>query len=154
MKLIARFLRRLLKFRYKVEIEGLDLLDQENTYLVMPSHIALVDPILMYAFLRQKLRLHPVATRRFYNNIFLKPFFKLMGAVPVDQFEKDQGSSEDAEKMMKQVSSALQHGQHILLYPQGELAKQGYQSIIGKKTAFYACQHAPKDTKFIMVNIR
>lgn len=55
---------------------------------------------------------------------------------------------------MQQVSNALTRGENVLLYPQGELAKQGYQSIIGKKTAFFACQNAPKSTTFLMVNIR
>jgi long-chain-fatty-acid--[acyl-carrier-protein] ligase len=56
--------------------------------------------------------------------------------------------------MMQQLSVALARKEHVLLYPQGELAKQGYQSIIGKKSAFYAVQHAPKGTKYIMVTIR
>ena len=56
--------------------------------------------------------------------------------------------------MMQQVSDALAQKKNVLLYPQGELCRQGYQSIIGKKSAFYAVQHAPKDTKFIMITIR
>jgi 1-acyl-sn-glycerol-3-phosphate acyltransferase len=154
MHIIARFLRRLLTFRYTVTVEGLELLDKKHTYLVMPSHVALVDPLIMYAFLRKKIPLHPVATRKFYDNVFLKPRFKWMGTIPVDEFEKDKGSSEDAGKMMQQLSDALGRGENVLLYPQGGLAKQGYQSIIGKKSAFYACQHAPKATKLLVVNIR
>jgi 1-acyl-sn-glycerol-3-phosphate acyltransferase len=154
MQIIAKFLRWLLTFRYTVEIKGQELLDKKNTYLVMPSHIALVDPLLLYSFLRKKIPLHPVVTKMFYNNLFLKPFFKWLGAVPVDEFDKDKGSTEDAAMMMQHVSDALTKGENVLLYPQGELAKQGYQSIIGKKTAFYAYQHAPKGTKYLMVNIR
>jgi 1-acyl-sn-glycerol-3-phosphate acyltransferase len=55
----------------------------------MPSHVALVDPLLVYAFLRKKIPLHPVSTRKFYDNMFWKPFFKRIGAIPVDEFEKD-----------------------------------------------------------------
>ncbi|MDR2415445.1 MAG: hypothetical protein LBD75_02280 [Candidatus Peribacteria bacterium] len=89
MQLITRFLRRLLSFRYHLKIEGLELLDPKHTYLVMPSHVALVDPLLVYAFLRKKIPLHPVSTRKFYDNMFWKPFFKRIGAIPVDEFEKD-----------------------------------------------------------------
>jgi 1-acyl-sn-glycerol-3-phosphate acyltransferase len=120
----------------------------------MPAHVALVDPLLVYTSLRKKIPLHPVATRKYYDSVFFKPFFTWMGAIPVDEFEKDKGSTEDAGKMMQQVSDALAKGENVLLYPQGGLAKQGYQSIIGKKTAFYACQHAPKTTKLVIVNIR
>lgn len=55
---------------------------------------------------------------------------------------------------MQTISDALARGENVLLYPQGGLAKQGYQSIIGKKSAFYACQHAPTTTKLLVVNIR
>ncbi|MDR0861072.1 MAG: 1-acyl-sn-glycerol-3-phosphate acyltransferase [Candidatus Peribacteria bacterium] len=120
----------------------------------MPAHIALVDPLIIYSFLRKQIRLHPVATKRFYNNPFLKPLFKIAGTVPVDQFDQDQGSTENAQEMMQHLSDALNRGEHVLLYPQGGLARQGYQSIIGKKSAFYATQHAPKGTKFITVTIR
>jgi 1-acyl-sn-glycerol-3-phosphate acyltransferase len=89
MQIIARFLRRLLTFRYHITIEGKELLEKEHTYLVMPSHVALVDPLIVYAFLRKKIPLHPVTTRKFYDNFFLKPFFKRMGAVPVEEFDKD-----------------------------------------------------------------
>jgi 1-acyl-sn-glycerol-3-phosphate acyltransferase len=116
--------------------------------------VALVDPLLIYAFLRKKLWLHPVATKSFYNNPLLKPLFKLVKAIPVEVFDHDQGTEADAEKMMQQLSEALERGEHVLLYPQGELARQGYQSIIGKKAAFYAAQHAPKGTKCITVTIR
>ncbi|MDR0369807.1 MAG: hypothetical protein LBH96_04830 [Candidatus Peribacteria bacterium] len=55
---------------------------------------------------------------------------------------------------MKTITEHLQQGENVLLYPQGTLAKQGYQSIIGKKSAFYACQAAPKDTKILAVSLR
>jgi 1-acyl-sn-glycerol-3-phosphate acyltransferase len=116
--------------------------------------VALIDPVLLYLFLRQKISVHPVATRHFYDNMLLKPLFKLMGTIPVEVFDHDQGTVEDAEKMMKHVSATLAHHENVLLYPQGELAKQGYQSIIGKKTAFYAVQHSSPETKCIMVSIR
>ena len=120
----------------------------------MPSHIALVDPILVFAFLRKEFSLHPVMTNKYYNTFILKPFFKMMEAVPVEEFDKDQGSEDDAKRMMEHVSETLHQGKNILLYPQGALARQGYQSIIGKKSAFSACQHAPEGTKLITVNIR
>ena len=77
MKLLSKILRRLLSFRYKVEIKGTELLDDDSTCLFMPSHVALVDPMIMYTFLREKVKVYPLATRQYYDNIFLKPFFKL-----------------------------------------------------------------------------
>jgi hypothetical protein len=120
----------------------------------MPSHVALVDPLLLYIFLRQRVALYPVMTSRFYDNVLLKPLFKLITAIRVQILDSDQGNPEDMKVLMNQLSVALTDKKSLLLYPQGGLAKQGYQSIIGKKSAFYAVQHAPKETKFITVSIR
>jgi len=154
MSVIVRFLSFLLSFRYKLQVKGLDLLDKDAAHLILPSHVALVDPILLYGVLRTKVSLHPVATRKFYDTRLLKPLFKLLGTIPVEDFEKDQGGTEDAEKLMKTLKEHLQQGENVLLYPQGGLARQGYQSIIGKKSAFYACQVIPKDTKILAVSFR
>ena len=78
MKRVARFLRWLLSFRYKVDIQGMELLDKGKTFLLMPSHVALVDPIIMYAFLTEKVKVYPLATRLFYDKPLLKPFFKFL----------------------------------------------------------------------------
>jgi long-chain-fatty-acid--[acyl-carrier-protein] ligase len=154
MRGIVRVVSALLSLRYQVKIEGLELLQKDSAQLILPSHIALVDPILLYCILRAKVSIHPVATRKFYDTWVLKPLFKLLGTIPVEDFEKDQGGVEDAEKLMQSLKDHLQQGENVLLYPQGGLAKQGYQSIIGKKSAFYACQVAPKDTRILTISLR
>ncbi len=152
MSIIVRFLLAVLSLRYKLHIKGLEHLEKDKAHLIMPSHVALVDPILLYCVLRKKVSLRPLATRKFYDNWVLKPFFKLCGAIPVEDFEQDQGGTEDAERLMKSLKEHLQQGDNILLYPQGALARQGYQSIIGKKSAFYACQVLPADTKILTLS--
>lgn len=154
MTVIVRFVLALLRLRYTISVKGLDLLNKDSAHLILPSHVALMDPVLLYCILRTKISLHPVATRKFYDTLFLKPLFKLLGTIPVEDFEKDQGGIEDAEKLMKTLKEQLQQGENVLLYPQWTLARQWYQSIIGKKSAFYACQAAPKDTKILAVSLR
>ena len=74
---MIRCVRWLLSFRYKVEIKGAELLDSKHTFLVMPSHVAYVDPLIIYTFFGKKIRVCPVMSRAFYDNILLKPFCKL-----------------------------------------------------------------------------
>lgn len=154
MKVLARLVYFLLSLRYDISVQGKELLGKDAPYLIMPAHIALVDPIIIRALLRRNMILHPVVTNYFYSSPLLRPIFRLLKAVPVAEIEKDKGDKEDAQAMMQQVSSALAQGENILLYPQGELARQGYQSIIGKKAAFYAVQNAPKNTRLITINIK
>jgi hypothetical protein len=55
---------------------------------------------------------------------------------------------------VKNIREALENDRNILLYPQWALARQGFQSIVGKKTAYLISQEAPKDTKILTVTIR
>jgi 1-acyl-sn-glycerol-3-phosphate acyltransferase len=96
-----------LSLRYTISVKGLEHLDKKIASLIMPSHIALVDPIIIRSLLNKKVVLHPVMTKLYYSNIFLHPLFRLMHAVPVEEFDRDKGSLEDATRMMEQVSKSL-----------------------------------------------
>lgn len=153
MFLFIKIFKFILSARYKIEVKWLDLFKKDTSYLVLPSHVALVDPILLYCVLNEKIKVRPLASRMFYDTL-LKPFFKLLWAIPVDDFEKDQWSVKTAKTMFKELTASLKQWDSILLYPQWSLARQWYQSIIGKKSAFYACQEAPASTKYMLVTIR
>lgn len=154
MKYVGSFLRRLLSFRYELSIKGENLLKTGKTRLVLPSHVALVDPLIITALFSSQGTLRPLASRKYFDRWRVRPFFKLVKAVPVEEFDHDKGSAHDAEEMMEQVHTYLAQHQSILLYPQGELAAEGYQSIVGKRSAFLAAKHLPADTQIITVTIR
>ena len=53
-------LKFLIKFRYRVNIKWLELLDEKKANLILPTHVALIDPVIMFAFLWNKKALNPV----------------------------------------------------------------------------------------------
>lgn len=154
MQLIATLFRYLLSLRYRIKIEGKELLDKQHTFLLLPSHVALVDPLILTAFLAPYLRLSPLASRKYFDKWWLRPFFKLLKAIPVEEFNRDKGSAQDAQQAIQEVHHALTQQQNILLYPQGELAAQGYQSILGKKSAYFVVKELPAGVKICTVKIR
>ena len=119
----------------------------------MPTHVALVDPVIMFAYLWSKKSLNPVVTEDYYNIPVLKQLFSSVGAIPIPDLTKN-GKELDTSAIVGKVVEALENDRNILLYPQWALARQGFQSIVGKKTAFLISQQAPKDTKILTVNIR
>lgn len=153
MKLFMQILKILLKIRYRINITWLELLDYPECKLILPSHVALVDPIILYILFREKWKVAPVITESFYNIPILKSFFRKIWAISVVDLAKDKNKNLDADAIMWQMISALNRGNHVLLYPQWTLARQWFQSIVGKKTAFFATQQSPKDTKILTVNI-
>ena len=88
-------------------MKGLEHLNKKTARVIMPSHIALVDPLIIWALLSKRAVIHPVMTKLYYSNVFLHPLFRMMQAVPVEEFDRDKGSLEDATRMMNQVSKSL-----------------------------------------------
>lgn len=131
----------------------MELLNEKWSNLILPSHVALMDPVIMFAFLWDKKSLSPVVTEDYFNIPVLKQIFKSIWAIPVPDLTKN-SKELDASVIVGNAIKALENGRNILLYPQWALARQGFQSIVGKKTAFLITQEAPKDTKILTVSIR
>jgi 1-acyl-sn-glycerol-3-phosphate acyltransferase len=71
MKLIAKLFLWIMKIRYNVVIKNLPNFDKDSNYLVLPNHIAYVDPVLMWCIFRPYINIRPVATSDFAKNPFL-----------------------------------------------------------------------------------
>jgi 1-acyl-sn-glycerol-3-phosphate acyltransferase len=88
MKLVARLLLWIMKIRYRLEIKGFPSFDDKSNYLVLPNHIAYVDPILMWCIFRPYINIRPVATSDFSKNPFLGWIFKLMNTITIQEIDK------------------------------------------------------------------
>jgi 1-acyl-sn-glycerol-3-phosphate acyltransferase len=71
MKVIARIFLWIMKIRYKVEVKNFPTIDNDSNYLVLPNHIAYVDPVLLRCIFRPYINIRPVVTSDFSNNPFL-----------------------------------------------------------------------------------
>ena len=154
MSFSASFLKFLTRFRYRVEIKWLELLDSEWSKVILPTHVALMDPIIMFAYLWGKKSLSPVVTEDYYDVPVLKQIFNSVWAIPIPDLTKNKDKELDTSAIVWKVIDALKNDRNILLYPQWALARQGFQSIVGKKTAFLISQEAPKNTRILTVTIR
>ena len=146
-------LKLLIKSRYKVEIKWLEFMNEMWSNLVLPSHVALVDPLIISAFLWNKKKLSPVVTESYYKIPVFKRIFNSVWAIPVPDLTTDRTNFLNTDLIVWNIINALKDNRNILLYPQWALARQWFQSIVGKKTAFYATQQAPKNTKILTVSI-
>jgi len=153
MSFSSKLMQTLIRLRYRVNITWLELLDEKWSKLILPSHVALMDPVIMFAFLWEKKWLSPVVTEDYFNIPVLKQIFKSIWAISVPDLTKN-SKDLDAAAIVADAVKALENDRNILLYPQWALARQWFQSIVGKKTAFLISQAAPKDTKILTVTIR
>ena len=75
--------RLLLKLRYRVTVIGEEHLQHDGPLLVLPNHVALVDPQILVTHLNRYTKIGPVMSQAYYEIPVLKSVFRKMGAVPI-----------------------------------------------------------------------
>lgn len=121
--------------------------------MILPNHVALVDPRLLLSFLGKYTSVSPVASEKYYNLPVLKQVMKLFGTVPIGDMSAG-ASADEVEKVFAQVTEALAEGRHILIYPSGQIYRQGFESIKGKQSVYNIVQNLPENTKILWVKTR
>ena len=155
MKRLAKLFLWCVRFRYDIQIKGLSQLKSGQSYLVLPNHSSLLEPMIIFSLFVPKVRLRPVAISAFANNRFLKRFFDRIGAIAVEE-----SSSKDTQHLasrlnhsLDQLQSALETGDSVLLFPSGQIAGQGKEYLWAKKSAYLALQSALPETKVLTVRV-
>lgn len=120
--------------------------------LVLPNHVALIDPQIVLAFLSKYKKLHPLAENTYYKNPILKPLFKAIGAIGIDNAPGSM-SREEIDSTTTTIVDQLHKGKSIVVYPSGQLKTQGREVIIGKKIAYEVLDQLPDNTRVLLVRI-
>lgn len=142
-----------MSIRYDVEIKNLPEFKEGENYLVLPNHIAFVDPVLIWCIFRPYIKIRPVATSDFSKNPFLGWIFRLMETITIQEIEKWKEKDQDnmIKEALKNLIQALKEWDSVLLYPSGRLMGQGREYIWGKKSAYLTVQSLEKNTKILTV---
>lgn len=93
LRFAAAILRTLLRIRYRVRIEGIENLASENAVLVLPNHVALIDPVILTAFFAPSKILSPLVSETYYSIPAFKPLFDLAGAVAIADIKRGAGTA-------------------------------------------------------------
>ena len=153
MKIIVLIYKFFLSRRYKVEIKNVEVLKHNWPVLLLPNHVALVDPQILITFLYKYLKLSPVASELFFNVPVLKQIMKVFWTIPVWEMTK-WADSEKVKEVFWKVVDAIKDWKNILIYPSGQVYRQGFESIIWKQSVYNICQNIPENTKIIWLRDR
>lgn len=149
--------RFLFSLRYRVEIQGLDLIEdkffkRKGGVLILPNHPAHIDPILMVLYLWPKKAFRPLAIEYMYNQPFIHAFMRLIKALPIPNFETSVNDIKlkKGEQVLRIIAGGLHKGQNFLLYPAGRL-KHGGKEIVGGASATHTLLHECPDCNVVLV---
>lgn len=129
------FLRLLLSLRYSIRIKGMEKIERKRSggFLFLPNHVALIDPIVLFAHLHSRFRVRPVVVEFIYRIPFLRPMLKRLRALSLPDFETsvNQIKTRKTDRTLIEIADGLKKGDNFLYYPSGKLKKSGLEFLQG-----------------------
>jgi len=150
--MLIRFLTR---FRYRVRVEGLEKLrNLRGPTLVMPNHVALIDPPLVLANVRIPGGMRPTVTTSMYRKTVLYPIMRLVNAVEVpDLGEHSRDARQQTLTMIDAVAEGLNRGENFLIYPAGRIERRGIEAIGATRAVADLLERCPQ-ANIVLVRTR
>ena len=145
--------RWIFRWRYRVEVDGLSVLAQDKTYLVLPNHPAMVDPMLVVSEL-WRTPLRPLADESFFHAGLVAPkVLKTLGAVAVPDLRKHRSvtGAKIARGLNDVVLSALADGKSVIFYPSGHIWTEPKEEIGTRQLAYNVCRELPLGVEVVGV---
>ena len=142
---------------------GVDSIKQSNnqtieqSYLVLPNHPAMVDPMLVMAELHE-LPLRPLVDEAFFKAGIVAPtVLRTVGAVEVPDLRKHRSAkgATIVRGLNEVVLKALRDGGSVLFYPAGHIQTEADRDEIGtRQLAYNICKDLPEGVEVIGIRTR
>ena len=143
---------RLLSLRYRIELKGLDQLKKEGGILFLPNHPAEIEPITVYNLLARRFHPRPLVIEHFYYLKGARGFMDIIQALPVPNFELSANSWKihQIDQCLEKVRSEIKQGENFLIYPSGQLKREGHENIGGNSFIHRILETCP-EVKVVLV---
>jgi len=124
-RLVPEFLMRFLAWllihtMYRVRTQGLAHIPDDGACILACNHVSYVDAIVIAASVRRPIRF--IMDHRIFRIPFLNWVFQTMNAIPVAPAREDAAAKEAA---FVKAASALQAGEIVCIFPEGQLTATG-----------------------------
>ena len=155
----ARVIRFVLRFRYKVVLDGFDEMMRAEHVLLMPNHPAYLDPILLFEEIYARGRkVSPMTDEKFFANPAYRQILSLGDAVMVPDLMKHRSEAavRQAANLVQIAVKALSDGRSLVFYPSGHVTLDGRETLGARRMAYEtvsAINASPEDSPLRQVRV-
>lgn len=110
------------KLRYKLHIDVCETKNKKGPYIMLSTHQSAYD-FLFASIAMGNHRFNTIAARYYFYNKWLRRLLTALGAFPKDLFNQDVSA-------IKSIINTINHGQRLLMMPEGRLSTVGYNEEI------------------------
>jgi long-chain-fatty-acid--[acyl-carrier-protein] ligase len=151
--ILARFL---LWLRYDIKVTGLDKIAEKGTAHIafLPNHPALIDPVMVNLYLRNKFKPRSFADQDQVDRFFIRYFSKRWGVRTVPSLAVYGPSArKQLESVLTDSIEGLKGGENLLLWPAGRLYRSHRESL-GANSAVERIMHDCPKARIVLVRTR
>lgn len=110
----------LIKILYRCEFKGFENIPQSGAAVIICNHVSFVDGLILNAASPRNFRF--IIDEDIYNQPFVNYFMKMDRAIPIKP------NKDAVKKALKTASEALQNGEIVAIFPEGQITYSGYMS--------------------------
>ncbi|PCJ57613.1 MAG: hypothetical protein COA79_15315 [Planctomycetota bacterium] len=148
---IAFITRVLLRRRYKITIEGLDKIDPNKNYLILPNHPAFIDPLITYTTFMKLLKPRVLIDEKQSQRPGMNYLSKKINALAIPDVSKV-GTSGKAKvrAVLDEIIKSLKNDDSVLLYPAGQVYRKKEEDLKGTSAVHQILEECP-DVNILLV---
>ena len=154
--LLRVWVKCVLWFRYRVRLRGADEIAARGTrgILFLPNHPALIDPIIVGAYLHRPFRPRPLADQDQVDRFFIRWAAKRVRVLPIPDMRKHGvGVRDEIRQVVERCAAALRQGDNLMLYPSGHLYRSRNEDLRGNSAVESLLKLVP-DARIVLVRTR
>jgi long-chain-fatty-acid--[acyl-carrier-protein] ligase len=154
--LLRTITKWLLSLRYHVSIRGLEAVAAKGKkgILFLPNHPALIDPIILAAYLRTPFAPRALADKDQVDRFLIRWLVRRTGVRIIPSMATyGSAARSEIEKALDESIEGLKHGENLLLWPGGR-AYRGYLEDLGGNSAVERILQQYPDVRVVLVRIK
>jgi long-chain-fatty-acid--[acyl-carrier-protein] ligase len=154
--LLRTITKWLLSLRYRLSVSGIEAVAVKGKkgILFLPNHPALIDPIILAAYLRTPFAPRALADKDQVDRFLVRWLARRTGVRILPSMTK-YGSvvRSEVEKVLDESIEGLRHGENLLLWPGGRAYRSYLEDLGGNSAVERILQRCP-DVRVVLIRIR
>jgi len=146
----------ILSLRYRISIDGIEKIAAKGkeSILFLPNHPALIDPVIVYAYLHGRFAPHGFGDKDQVDRFFIRFFTRRWGVRTVPSMAKyGPAARAEIERVLDESIEGLKRGENLLLWPAGRIYRSCKESLGANSSVEKILQNVP-NVRIVLVRTR
>ncbi len=152
-RIIAKWV---LSLRYRVRISGIEAIAAggKGGILFLPNHPALIDPVIIYAYLRGRFAPRGFGDKDQVDRFLIRFFARRWGVRTIPSMAKyGPAARAEIERVLDESIEGLKRGENLLLWPAGRVYRSSTESLGANSSVERILRQLP-DVRIVLVRTR